>query len=314
MNGSVQVLTRAIPALVDKRLVLLVGDLELVDPEVLHRHRRRPNARGRRRHADHARHHRGWRIQPVSKEGRALGFNWRQALLRDADSERHDGHAHTNEGRSSYRNPVLSLREIALERHIRAWWDALEGRGPGDVRPDLFELLVIGQHGDRLARQSVGTVVVVAIGQPLNLRHGHVPCPSHTRARLPPPHATDTTQRENHQQCALNHGTPQQLAHVHCGRCVNTTEGRQPIERCTRRRALFAVFLQTIGHQFCELGRDALSDRLDRRRLLAQDRGERIERGLPRERPVPRESFVQHGAQGEYVAAPVNRFAARLFG
>ena len=50
------------------------------------------------------------------------------------------------------------------------------------------------------------------------------------------------------------------------------------------------------------------------RRLLRQDRRDRVRRGVPPECPLPRQHLVEDRPEGEEIGSPVCRFPPHLFG
>ncbi len=74
-----------------------------------------------------------------------------------------------------------------------------------------------------------------------------------------------------------------------------------------RLEPLLRVLLQAVPHDPVETRMDVLVGLGQIRRLLRQDRRDRVRRRVPPERPLPRQHLVQDRPEGEEVAAAVGR-------
>jgi hypothetical protein len=89
-------------------------------------------------------------------------------------------------------------------------------------------------------------------------------------------------------------------------------EGEAYVPR--RLEALGRLLLEAPAHDAIERRGDRAGARLDRRRVLAQDGGERVGRRRAAERTLARHHLVEDGAEGEDVAPRVCGPASRLLG
>src|SRR5207245_6341055 len=97
---------------------------------------------------------------------------------------------------------------------------------------------------------------------------------------------------------------------------IAAPEHRAEVERQISRglKPLLAILLQAPRHNFCERGGKCLTRFIQSSRLIPQNRGKRLCRGIAAEWTFPAEHFVQRGSQRKDVRARVDRPAAHLLG